>query len=76
MVTIVSLALIIRQLNDSRLATQMEGYLTISDRFAEITLAIKFVDSLFHSTEWKDINGAEAYNFLAGSMKTINSTCK
>jgi len=64
LVTIISVILIIKQLADSRLATQMEGFLTISDRFAEITQAIDFVDKLSLSKEWEDFNGEEAYQHL------------
>jgi len=63
-VTLFSALLIIKQLRDSRLAVQMEGFLTIIDRFAAITQAIAFVDSLYLSEEWKLFDGQEAYRFI------------
>ena len=63
-VTIISVALIIKQLNDSRLATQMSGYLTLSDQFNNIVPAIEFIDSLNNSEEWNALDGPDAYKYL------------
>lgn len=63
-ITIISVFLILKQLSDSRLAVQVESYLTISDRFSKITPSIQFVDGLSLSEEWKRLDGKAAYLYL------------
>lgn len=64
-VTIISVALIVKQLSDTRLATQMSGYLALSDQFYQIIPGIEFIDSLGYSKEWDAFDGAEAYKYLS-----------
>ena len=46
LVTLVSVGLIIKQLSEARLASQMEGYLTLMGRFGDISAAVEFIDDL------------------------------
>ncbi len=68
-ITILSVILILKQLNDSKLAAQMEGFLTVSGRFSDITPAIKFVDNLAHSEIWEGFGGSEAYLYLTENQE-------
>ena len=68
-VTIASVALIIRQLKEARLASQLEGFLELANQFSNIALPIEFVDSLSLSTEWQQLSGEEAYEFLIENEK-------
>lgn len=64
LITIISVFLTIKQLNDSRLAVQVESFLTISDRYSKVTQAIKFIDGLALSDEWNLLDGKGAYEYL------------
>jgi hypothetical protein len=68
-ITIFSVVLIIRQLKEARLATQLAGFLALSDQFGDIAIAIEFVDSLCLSQKWNDLDGTEAYNYLTENDK-------
>jgi hypothetical protein len=68
-VTILSVTLVIKQLNDTRLATQLAGFLAISDQFVSIAAEIEFIDSLRVSDGWNDLDGQSAYQYLNGDDK-------
>jgi hypothetical protein len=63
-VTIASVGLIVKQLNESRLASQMEGFLELGAQFGEIAPAIEFIDALTLSSEWNSMSAEESYRHI------------
>ena len=68
-ITLISVYLIVRQLQESRLASQMEGYLEIIGRVSEISESIDFIDDLGISKKWINFNADEAYDYLVKNKK-------
>lgn len=69
LIAVISVALVVKQLNDTRLATQMAGFLSMSDQFSNIVPAIEFIDSLSSSEEWKSLDGPAAFQYLIGDTQ-------
>ena len=53
---------IVQQLREAKLASQMEGVLSLQDRFIDISDALSLVDDLAGDDGWAHLRGREAYS--------------
>ena len=72
LITLISVYLIVRQLQESRLASQMEGYLEIIGRVSDISESIDFIDDLGISKQWEEFKAVEAFEYLVKNEKYRN----
>ena len=70
LVTIVGIWLVVSQLRESRLSTQLSGFLELSSQFTGIAASIEFVDDLSVSEEWKSFDGSQAFAYLTEDVET------
>ena len=68
-VTVISVALIVKQLQQAHLASQMDGFLELTARFTELAPAIEFVDELGRSADWATKTNSESYEFLTSNKE-------
>ena len=54
-VTISGIWLVVQQLRETKLATQMEGVLSLSDRFIEITPEVSLIDRVTSAADWSTL---------------------
>lgn len=64
LVTIIGIWLVVRQLTESKLASQMEGMLTLGDRFDHLLEHIILLFELSQSDRWKKADSDEAYKII------------
>ena len=69
MVTIVGIWLVVSQLRESRLSTQLSGFLELSSQFSGIAASIEFVDDLSVSEEWNSFDGSKAFAYLTDDVE-------
>ena len=69
LVTIVGIWLVVRQLTESKLASQMEGMLTLGDRFDGLLEHIILLFELSESDEWKAADSDKAYKMIYRTKK-------
>ena len=69
MVTIVGIWLVVSQLRESRLSTQLSGFLELSNQFMGIAASIEFVDDLSVSEEWNSFDGSQAFAYLTEDIE-------
>ena len=62
LVTAVGIWFVVQQLREAKLAAQMEGVLSLTDRFIEMTDDINLVDALALDKDWAQLSGGEAYS--------------
>jgi hypothetical protein len=62
LVTAVGIWIVVQQLREAKLAAQMEGVLSLTDRFIEMTDDINLVDGLALDKDWAQLSGGEAYS--------------
>ena len=72
-ITSVSVWLIVRQLTDARLASQMEGMLALGDHDIELSLPRKLIESIITSDTWKGFDGKQAYEHIYGNENTLEA---
>ena len=63
-VTIVGLWFVVKQLRETRLASQMEGIMQLGDRFMNIVPQIQILHNLTSSTEWEVMQNNNAHDLL------------
>jgi hypothetical protein len=68
-ITIVSVWLIVRQLIDARLASQMEGMLALGTQSSSFDEHRKLLSDLIETEKWKGFSDEEAYEFIFAKEK-------
>ena len=66
-VTVVGVGLVVRQLNDAKLASQMEGLLTINQQYSNLALDRKNLNELTSADNWGKLSPQEALSTLNDS---------
>ena len=64
LVTAIGIWLVVQQLRETKLATQMEGVLSLSDRFIEITPEISLIDRVTSAADWSTLQVDEQHKQL------------
>ena len=64
LVTIVGIILVLRQIRESTVSSQLSGFLELASQFVGIASSIEFVDALSTSDDWKSLDAKEAFNYL------------
>lgn len=72
-VTIGGIWLVVKQLNETRLATQMEGMLVLGEKFAASINDASILRELFELEEWKGLSDREAHNRVYDSKALANA---
>ena len=68
-VTIVGIWLVVKQLSESKLSSQMEGVLNLTDRFIDISDSLSLVDDLAGDKGWAQLSEEEAHSrFLSDTV--------
>jgi hypothetical protein len=79
LVTGVGIWLVVQQLREAKLAAQMEGVLSLTDRFIGISDDISLIDDLELDEDWAQLSGSAAYsrfNTNDGLRAAISKTIK
>lgn len=69
LVTSIGIWLVVRQLTESKLASQMEGMLTLGDRFDGLLEHIILIFELTQSERWQQADSDEAYKIIYETKK-------
>ena len=75
-VTAVGIWLVVKQLGEAKLASQMEGVLALGDRFDGITEHLNLIMELSQSVRWKEADNAKAYNIILESKENRDAFFK
>jgi hypothetical protein len=62
LVTAVGIWFVVQQLREAKLAAQMDGVLSLTDRFMDMTDDISLVDELALDKDWAQLSGRKAYS--------------
>ena len=69
LVTVGGVWLVVKQLNETRLASQMEGILALGDRFDGIVEHNIILFELSQTTPWKEANNSKAHKIIFESKR-------
>lgn len=75
-ITAVGIWLIVKQLREAKLASQMEGALSLQDRYIEITEDINILAQITGDERWQNLKGEEARKKLFDDEKVRDSMHK
>lgn len=76
LVTIVGIWLVVKQLREAKLASQMEGILALGDRFDGMVEHFNLLLELSQSERWKEADSATAYKILLESKENRDAFFK
>ena len=75
-VTVISVWLVVRQLREAKVASQMEGILALGDRFDGIVGHNVRLFELAHSQRWKDADNETAFEIIYESKENQDAFFK